>query len=529
MSRATKYRCLALMVSVWAVLLVGPIRAMGMAPVPTPPAVDAIQQAAGPIVEPPVAPVAPDAPDAPDPVTVQREANKLQAKNLFESLTKQHAQDKDMLVLPGLLADRAKHQVTLWVEATHLADDAPVEFFLIPTDSGKDYEALAITFAKPSDVHRALVFIGLTPGRRVDYANDLLWPRGPRVSVTFHWDEPAETPAGKVTPRAVAAWAMLADAETKKPLAEHGLVFTGSYWAAPATQPAGDIKRVSANDGLRYAADFSDSRSIASNYNEPSTVLDVPAHAPRSLVYATMQANPAYRFGSSQMFTVVLEPKQPVTQPIARDVVLEATLPAGATGTTFKDLQFTLREGAAVLVKEQSITHAVAALGKLPEAGPDVFLTVKPPDAMPLQRVSQLYAMLRLLENPEGIRLDAAPAGHLFHLAFLPNPQTRDRANRLSQPFELHVTPDGKGGYSYRMIHLIEDWNTPKPPKITEEVFTVTQGVELVKLMDEKDPRPPHQLYVFAPADMPYGTLRAMLGPALESHPDLAIYFPEKN
>ena len=81
-----------------------------------------------------------------------------------------------MLVLPGAAGRPQKScVVTLWGEATGVSPDAPIEFLLIPTDSGHDYEALTISFAKPSDIHRALAFIGLKPGKSVDYAAYRYW------------------------------------------------------------------------------------------------------------------------------------------------------------------------------------------------------------------------------------------------------------------------------------------------------------------------------------------------------------------
>ena len=72
--------------------------------------------------------------------------------------------NSDVLVLPGLVADRKERKVDILVEATGLAGGAVAEFLLVDQSSSHGYEALLWSFAKPSDVHAALLFIGLRPG-----------------------------------------------------------------------------------------------------------------------------------------------------------------------------------------------------------------------------------------------------------------------------------------------------------------------------------------------------------------------------
>ena len=78
-------------------------------------------------------------------------------------LTKYDGND-DILVLPGLVADRNNRRVDLMVEATGIEPGTIVEFLLIDADSSKGYEALLWSHARPSAIHRALQFIGMKPG-----------------------------------------------------------------------------------------------------------------------------------------------------------------------------------------------------------------------------------------------------------------------------------------------------------------------------------------------------------------------------
>ena len=75
-----------------------------------------------------------------------------------------------MFVRPGLLANRAEKWVKIQAEAVGASTNSPCEFMLIAEASGHDYESLMVSFAKPSDVHEALVFTGMNPGMPVDSA-----------------------------------------------------------------------------------------------------------------------------------------------------------------------------------------------------------------------------------------------------------------------------------------------------------------------------------------------------------------------
>ncbi|EFK96106.1 secreted protein, partial [sediment metagenome] len=146
-------------------------------------------------------------------------------------------------VRPGLVADRGTRRVRVYGESTSLNLGDPVEFPLIAEQSGKDYEALAVSFAQPSDVHRALEFIGLRPGAATSPSGLRFWPRGERVRVTF--DLIATN--GAATP-ICRAESLVTDTRTDAPLPETGFVFCGARWThgTDDTSPA---------TGLVYAAD----------------------------------------------------------------------------------------------------------------------------------------------------------------------------------------------------------------------------------------------------------------------------------
>jgi hypothetical protein len=177
-----------------------------------------------------------------------------------------------MLVLPGLLADRRARRVEVLAECTGLSANETVEFLLIDQGGSHGYEAMLWSLARPSDVDRALEFIGLRRGASVNPAVPRVWSDGDRVQLTVL---PAD---GKSFP----IEQLILDIQTEKTLPEEGFVFAGSL-----TVPSADGKEPAA-----YAADVYDPRSLASIYNEAISVLDVPRRVDKGEAYGRQVVNP---------------------------------------------------------------------------------------------------------------------------------------------------------------------------------------------------------------------------------------------
>src|SRR5687768_3695983 len=344
------------------------------------------------------------------------------AKKAHEENLAKFKSNPDYLVLPGLLANRKEKTVRIWSKMIGLDHGDPIEFFLIPPDSGKDYEALAVGYVRPSDVHKALEFIGMKPGRPVDYMQDKYWPKGERVLMSYEWEE-----NGK--PRKARAEELIIDTRTGKHLPVTGLIFTGSY----LLQMEEGAKPV-------YAADVADPRSIASNYNDRGTVLDVPRAAPQSTVYGFQKTNPAYTFPRDLPVQIVLQPEYKDGKQRVRDVTLKATLPPGQENAGLKGLKFSLTDASGKSIADgATLVHIVAAFGKLTEAGHDPYVTIHIDDSMPLRTVREFYELIMSMDVENGIRADPPPEGHLFYRAFFPEEKWRDRNERLGRPWEFHV------------------------------------------------------------------------------------------
>ncbi len=430
------------------------------------------------------------------------------AKDAYEENLRKYEKDPDMLVRPGLLASKKDKRVKIWGRATGLPGNDIAEFFLITADSGKDYESMGISFAKPSDVHAALEFIGMKSGQGCNYGLNRFWPKGERVFMTMQWDEPGKD-GGKPTARSVRAEDLVIDSRTNKTLPASGFVFVGSY-----TFKSEDGKTL-------YAADVTDSRSIASDFNDPATVLDVPRQAPKSQVYGVLRVNAAYRLAPDQPLLVTLEPEHKDGKLRVRDLTLAISMPSG--GTTAQQAKYVLMEpGGKQINSGDTLIHLLAALGNITEAGQDPFVTLQVDDAMPLAGVRQVYELLMKMDNEQGIRIDPPPAGQLYYRAFFPSDEWRDRKKRLGRPWELHLVEKGRQVAATLILPADEIDNNGGKGNLS---FTVGSGDEAAKILVEKSNRFSQIVYIFAPRSMHYGELMAFIRPAMKTHPMMYVFF----
>ena len=330
----------------------------------------------------------------------------------------------DILELPGLKADRNTRQV--WVEGrtTGIRALDPVEFFLISANSGHAYEALALSSAKPGDIHKALEFIGMAPGRPYDVRAMRFWPKGERVRMTFFQG----TNAG------IRAERLIMDKRAGAPLSESGLVFVGSRMEKNSTTGVDE-----------YAADVRAPNSIAANYNEPTTVLDVPRQALQGDMYRNQTANPDHLFPTNTSLRILLEPEYADGTRRVLDLLL-AMEPAGGTGGSAMDeVVFSASEGNTSRASRVPVQDVLRLFSQEAEKGRDPFVQLRFSPALPLKTVKALCGIMATIETEKGIRVEPPEPGTLYYKAFLPNDGYKDRSRRPSQPLELYLElADGK-------------------------------------------------------------------------------------
>ena len=417
------------------------------------------------------------------------------------------AADSNVLSLPGVTADRTAQTVRVRARATGVAPNAQAEFLLIAPNSGHDYESIAVAEAKAADIHRALEFLGVNPGRPVDPMKLHFWPRGERVRVDFEWK-----PAGAATACCVRAEETILDRRTGRPLPAEGFVFTGSEWLAAEG---------ATNAAREYAADTLEPNSIVSLFNLGGSVFDIPRRGTQGELYDYQVANPAHAFPTNAPLEVVFRPEPRSNGvPRAADVTLAVEPPAaGAPG-----LRYGLRDaGGRALSAGPALDMAATALDALAAQGREPFVTVRIDSAVRLAQLGGLGEAVVALVERHGARIEPPPEGQLYYKAFAPDPTMRDRAERIAQPWELRVRAEG--GAVTGVLTKIErnrDLVTDQPTFETKD-FPCGSPAALRAALDRNGPGLP-VIIVYAPAAMAYGELASFLRPALPTHPVIHVF-----
>ena len=409
----------------------------------------------------------------------------------------------DRLELPGVSADRATKTVRLSARACGVEPRAPTEFFIIATNSGHDYESVAVAGAKPSEVHRALEFLGMKPGRPANIDQLQLWPRGERVTVTVEW-----TPTNG-SPRTARIEDFILDARTGKTLPRDGFMFTGSEW-------------ITADDGSGrrdYAADVLEPHAIVTAYNLGSTVLDVPRRGSQGELYDFQVTNPDLVLPKGQPLTLVLAPEvRPDGQPRVLDLSLRIA-PAAAAG----GLRLQLRDADGKTLADGAAAEAAAAIRGLSEAGRDPFLDVVFDVSAPVGILRAAAIAVDDMVLKHDARVNPPPAGRLYYRAFIPAPSLKDRASRPAQPWELRLRrADGRIAGVLTKIDRVRDLITDEPTFATKE-FPVASSDALVTALKENGPGLP-VILVLAPPAIVCGELEAFVGPAMKTHPIVHVF-----
>ncbi len=184
---------------------------------------------------------------------------------------------------PGIVVDVKNKQVR--VEAETLQVDMRLEFFAVNA-GGPDHESVLRTHMKPSDLHTALLMLGLKPGEPVKYseaANKWIPPHGPPLQIHVEYQKDGKTVS-------IPAYRMIRNADTKKTPDAFTWIFTGS--------------RVM-DDGT-YAADTTG--YIISLVNFDLTMVDVPDLASNDNETLEWEYNPDTVPKMGTKVTMVIEP-----------------------------------------------------------------------------------------------------------------------------------------------------------------------------------------------------------------------------
>lgn len=447
------------------------------------------------------------------PVPTRREKNKALIQSTLESNTKEHGANSNMLVRPGLLANRVEKWVKVQAEAVGTGSNSPCEFMLISEASGHDYEALMISFAKPSDIHEALVFIGIKPGRPVDGNKYCFWPKGERIITTVEWDNDG--------PHRARGESLIVNSDMQGPLPKDGFVFVGSVMKKAPNNSSGTNV---------YAADAFGPNCIVSYFNDPETVLDIPRVASQGAMYDIQHPNPVYSFSTGQLVNVVFKPEYEDGKRRVSDFVLKITPPALTAAVTLSNAVVRLTDAAGTsLIKGTRLQDTLAVFEEVIKDGRDPFVRIEFDAGLPLSAVRNVCTFLDAINTARGIRIEPPPVGHAYYRAFIPDEKLRTQANRSMQPWELRISE--KNGKVGSTLILIED----KVDRATEKWHTVTNHYDAsapetirkafeTKTDDGTQRAGPPYVFVFAPKSMLYGSLAPYLAACLETRPYVHVY-----
>jgi hypothetical protein len=217
--------------------------------------------------------------------------------------------------LPHIQVDVKAHQVRVDCEAVKA--DYPLEFLAVVTNTN-EYEALVRSEVKPSDLHLALLMVGLVPGQPVHYSESTkTWqpPTGPPVDIWFEYQKDGHDVK-------VPAYRWMRDIKTKKQAVPMSWVFTGSK-----VEPDGS-----------YAADATG--SLVGVINNELSVVDVPALKSRAMEARDYERNSDLMPPTGTAVTMILSPATDFSAPASRPTsrpASAATVPSTAATTQASD------------------------------------------------------------------------------------------------------------------------------------------------------------------------------------------------
>jgi hypothetical protein len=208
--------------------------------------------------------------------------------------------------LQHVRVDARNHRVEVDCEA--LAVDMPLEFFCVMS-GGNEYESVLRTPAKPSDIHLALLMLGLTPGGNVHFdqaTQKWLPPFGPALNISCRY-----TLNGKEV--TIPAWKMMRSVKDQSTMPAMTWCFCGSK----------------VTDGGVYAAD--ETSYAVSIVNFEYTLIDIPTLASNANETLQWERDPNVMPPKGTPVVMILEPADHAT-----------TLPAQPGPTTSTSIAMVL-------------------------------------------------------------------------------------------------------------------------------------------------------------------------------------------
>lgn len=428
----------------------------------------------------------------------------------FTENLKKFADTPSIHIDKGLIADRKNRTVELLAVATGIEPGMPVEFWVV-AEGGKDYEAIAVTPVIPLNIHKALEFIGMKPGRAVDYERGYFWPKGERVILTFT----SESERSKPNPSersTIRAEDLIIDTRTGQPLRRTGFSFVGADWDRSA----------SSSRPHRYIADMTG--EIITNFNSNWTILDVPYRIRKEDIYGRRIINPAYRYRPGQKLRLTLTPEFTDGQKRVIDLNAHVSAPETVAESSRDAMTITVStspNGGRVVAGD--FVMFVDFLERLVQENKDPFITISFSKQIVLSQVQRFCRLLRGLTESGTIRIEPH-SNHLYYEAFTADNPPADHTVYSGITVDLRITeidgkPEARGVFTvYGRNDRDSDRSMPRKSEIFDSI------VNLRKIVDAGRPWPTDTATLIAPNDLNYGKLLRIYQPLKKDFPIVYIH-----
>ncbi len=408
---------------------------------------------------------------------------------------------------PHVTADRAANRVVIEAQSTELGPDEPVEFVLINSRSGHDYEALAVTKATAADIRAAMEFIDLAPGRPVDHDGMQFWPRGDSIQISIEWTV-ADEGGERVQKMRLDEFLIDTRNEGQK-LSPEPFMFTGSLLL-----PGEDE-----GEKILYS-DLREPHSIISTYNESNSIIDVGRQAGQGGEYGKILVNPEKVLPPKSAVKIHI---QPAAGDLAREEVdLVLTVAADPDSETILRFSLICQDGEALLA-DGTLTAVMARFQKLREQNNVPHVKLDFGSDITADRITSVCVLLSQIDNVNGIRIGAPSAGQLYYRAFLPDPVIFDRDVRGLQPVELHLF-GLEGELSAKVVKAERIWEDDEldDGRLELNEYSV-DGVEAArdKMLELRNRIP--VLLVHVENDIQFGDIMSYVHPVLDEFPTVFI------
>ncbi|MEI7436987.1 MAG: hypothetical protein WCL16_09315 [bacterium] len=422
-----------------------------------------------------------------------------------------HRFDTNWLVRPGVVASSTGHTAWVYARATGLKRSDPVEFTLITTNSGRDYEALVTSFGSAVDIADAMRFIGLPDGQPVNHEQPRFWPKGERVRMTVERYD-GNNPTGRIV-RTDALEKLLFDTRAGRTLPSSGWVYIGPNRTPDPT-----------SDRVVCAADVAGPQAIGALYNECYALFDVPRLALQGELYGSIVPNPDALLEPGTLVRVQIQPEYADGRSRVRNLSLIVTPTTNAPGGP-EALSFELRtaeHNATTVITNGGRKAILATFGRLTESGHDPFVSVTFDNALTVTNAQAAAAWLESIEGEHGVRIEPPPPDGLFYRSLIPPDRLRRRTDRPQQPLELHLRlKDVLTDVSLTTIE--EYWKEgASQAELTVTSAPVANPAALAKALAARPQ--PSVLLIFTDPAVTIQQLRPYLAAARPTHPTVHIY-----